>query len=104
MCKTIDILSELQGKKVKINGKTQLIIIDIKYSLKYNSTTAEITFNEIIKTSLGRHLGLVGNSTGIGKTLNDALYLMFHKPQIKNLSKKQEKVIQRAIKKFNKEK
>ena len=35
MCKTTNILSELQGKKVKINNRTQIITIEFNAILIY---------------------------------------------------------------------
>ena len=101
MCKTTNILSELQGKKIKINNRTQIITIEFNYSLKRNSNIVQIIFSNIDTTPLGKRLTMTGYVFGCGKTLNDALYFLFTEPQQKQLSEKQEKVIQRAIKKFN---
>ena len=102
MCKTTDILSELQGKKVKIDGRTQIITIEFNYSLKRNSNTVQIVFSNIDSTPLGKRLTMTGYVLGCGKTLNDALFFLFTEPQQKQLNTKQEKVIQNVLKKFNK--
>lgn len=102
MCKTTDILSELQGKKIKIDNRIQIITIEFNYNLKRNSNTIQLVFSHIDNTALGKRLTMTGYVLGCGKTLNDALYFLFTEPQQKQLSRKQEKVIQNTIKKFNK--
>ena len=95
----LDVLNELNGKRVKIDGETQLITVDIRYSLKYNCNSVEIQFNKIIKTDLGRHLNLCGYMLASSKDLKSALYYLFNNPH-KQLSEKQEKVLNRIIKKY----
>ena len=56
MCKTTDILSELQGKKIKIDNRIQIITIEFNYNLKRNSNTIQLVFSHIDNAPLGKRL------------------------------------------------
>ena len=104
MSKLVNILSDLQGKKVKIDNRIQIITIEFSYNLKRNSNTVQLVFSHIDNAPLGKRLTMTGYIFGCGKTLNDALYFLFNEPSAKELTTKQQRVIDNIIKKNNKNK